>query len=514
MRRPKFRKHAVNMSLFPFLAVLVCTMGALIVLLVTVVQQARVYASNTTVESSAARDQDAGMELHRKYEDSLWRREVLEMQRSELSKQLADKRRELSHFEDHIRRLEARWKQLEEEAAQLESLQATRVTDAAATRAEVERLRRQVEQARREVEEARRELANRPVRYSIIPYEGPNGTQRRPVYIECTERGIIIQPEGIVLTPEDFEGPMGPGNPLDAALRTTREYLERTGQTSVGGEPYPLLIVRSDGAMAYSAARAAMRSWDDEFGYELVEADLELEYPPPDPALGQLLRDTVQVARQRQSMLAAAMPSEFQGDAVEGFVATPTQGGFVPVGGGMGTGIGAANGSGVNRNGAAAEEDSEAMREARWTNADSATEAENAAAADTPLAAPGEKAGMKMPLMSSRGQDWALPESTGKATGITRPIRIACLRDQLLVLPEKDDASSPVVIPVSGAMLHSIDEFVSAIWQHMEQWGIAVVGGYWKPILVVEVGPGADERFEELKTLLEGSGMEVTRKDR
>ena len=45
MRRPRFRKPAVKMSLFPFLAVLICTMGALIVLLVTVVQQARVHAS-------------------------------------------------------------------------------------------------------------------------------------------------------------------------------------------------------------------------------------------------------------------------------------------------------------------------------------------------------------------------------------------------------------------------------------------------------------------------------------
>ena len=40
MIRRRFRKQAVTMALFPFLAVLVCTMGALIVLLVMVVQQA------------------------------------------------------------------------------------------------------------------------------------------------------------------------------------------------------------------------------------------------------------------------------------------------------------------------------------------------------------------------------------------------------------------------------------------------------------------------------------------
>ena len=44
MRRKRFRKPVTNMSLFPFIAVLICTMGALIVLLVLFVQQARVQA--------------------------------------------------------------------------------------------------------------------------------------------------------------------------------------------------------------------------------------------------------------------------------------------------------------------------------------------------------------------------------------------------------------------------------------------------------------------------------------
>ena len=58
---------------------------------------------------------------------------------------------------------------------------------------------------------------------------GPHGTRRRPIYIECTLEGIIIQPEGFVLLPDDFHGPLGPGNPLDAALRTIREHLAQGG---------------------------------------------------------------------------------------------------------------------------------------------------------------------------------------------------------------------------------------------------------------------------------------------
>jgi hypothetical protein len=70
------------------------------------------------------------------------------------------------------------------------------------------------------------------------------------------------------------------------------------------------------------------------------------------------------------------------------------------------------------------------------------------------------------------------------------------------------------VVAAPNELVSSIDEFVSAIWEHMEQWGIAVAGGYWRPILHVEVGYGADQRFRELQTLLEGSGMEVVRTKR
>ena len=62
----------------------------------------------------------------------------------------------------------------------------------------------------------------------LIPYDGPNGTRRRPIYIECTEFGVIIQPEGLILRADDFSGPLGPGNPLDIALRAIREHIERT----------------------------------------------------------------------------------------------------------------------------------------------------------------------------------------------------------------------------------------------------------------------------------------------
>jgi hypothetical protein len=47
----------------------------------------------------------------------------------------------------------------------------------------------------------------------------------------------------------------------------------------------------------------------------------------------------------------------------------------------------------------------------------------------------------------------------------------------------------------------------------MESWGIAADNGYWKPVLRVSVGPGGDARFEELRMLLDRSGLVVERRN-
>ena len=82
MRRRRFRKPALSLSLFPFLAVLVCTMGALIVLLVTVVQKARVDVDRSAAQRNkqqAAAEAELG-ELRQEKEVHEWRRQVLETQ--------------------------------------------------------------------------------------------------------------------------------------------------------------------------------------------------------------------------------------------------------------------------------------------------------------------------------------------------------------------------------------------------------------------------------------------------
>jgi hypothetical protein len=63
-------------------------------------------------------------------------------------------------------------------------------------------------------------------------------------------------------------------------------------------------------------------------------------------------------------------------------------------------------------------------------------------------------------------------------------------------------------------MFDEVDTLISKLWARVESWDVAVAGGYWKPVLHVQVTPGAEQRFEELRVLLDGSGLEVRRSDK
>ncbi len=298
MKRCRSHKSAVSVSLFPFLAVLICTMGALIVLLVLVVQLARVNASEDAHKPDLLQQLDS---KRAEKEDYQWRRELLAQQRAKVQEEEAAKRLELSHLEEHIRELEQRWEALRQAAGDLQMSLRGESQGRETAAAQLQQLQEAVRSAKEELEQARDEAAQRKPVYAIVPYDGPNGTHRRPIYIECTAAGVILQPEGILLAVRDFEGPLGPGNPLDAALRAMREYFARLGPPGSQGEPYPLLLVRPGGVESYAMARSAIRSWDDEFGYELIDETMQLKYPEPDPTLAQLLQKVIVDARSRQA---------------------------------------------------------------------------------------------------------------------------------------------------------------------------------------------------------------------
>ncbi len=310
----KAKGQQVGVALFPFLAVLICTMGALIVLLVLLVQQARVDATVIAAAKSGGQtSSEETRQARERLEDASWKRELLEKSRTEKTNELAETRSRVAHLEEHTQRLAAQAKELLERAKSIDEGKKLRDDELTGARAEAARLKSEIDKKKDELEQAKKKTQTSSDSYALIPYDGRAGTRRRPIYVECTEFGVIIQPEGMLLKVDDFNGPLGPGNPLDSALRAIRDHWERTAGKSAG-QPYPLLVVRPSGVVAFGAAKAAISAWDDEWGYELISDEKMLVFGDPDPALSATLNKTVAVARQRQSAMIAMMPRRYQGE--------------------------------------------------------------------------------------------------------------------------------------------------------------------------------------------------------
>lgn len=308
MTRKSLRMDSHAQSLFPFLAVLLCAVGSLIVILVLAVYYA---------QSSARREvESAQLELETVSDEVEFVSKETEARRVKQTEALLASQGRLAHYEDHIERLEAELAQLQR---QLELAQSSPEGGSIELqRDKLTSLQKELVEAEQALREKVESVKNRPPAYAILPYHGTSGTLRRPIYLECTRDGVILQPEGILIRVDELGPPYGPGNPLDAVLRLMGSEFEKASiATSQMSAPYPLLLVRPDGIKTYALARNAMGGWDDQFGYELIGQDMPLAFPEGLPGMVPKIEKAVAVARERQSALLAAMPANYRRAPVE-----------------------------------------------------------------------------------------------------------------------------------------------------------------------------------------------------
>jgi hypothetical protein len=495
---------AGGIQLFPFLAVLICTMGALVVVLVAMAR----LGQNQAMASAVAAQQASAEDIVAARESVEWEISRLNKSRQKTEAQVEEARLELSHIEDHLRRLRERAEKLQLSLREFQRSSQPDAVDQEETKQELERVKLRIVRLQVELEERHRRP--KTISYSIVPYKGPNQTRRRPIYIECRADAVVLQPEGIELMEADFTGPKTAGKPLASAIRAEREYLAQSGQVG-DKEPYPMLIVRPDGIAAYYAARAALTSYDSDFGYELVEKDWQLKYFPSDPQLAELLVKVVDEARQRQRTLARAAPRHYGR------------------GGGMSSRPGSWGGPPPTRpysglNGVSGDDEWTPFAKKGETPGNSGqpthtTVSDDAQASSQPNSKPAEQANAEKPkkpiskkpvesLAKQRGENWGLPDVSARAVAVTRPIIVECYPDRLVIVP--DNANAP---PKSVALgIHTedaIDQLVTTVGDHMKGWGMAGKNLYWRPTLVMKVAPDATGRYVELKKLLEDSGLDV-----
>ncbi|PQO39166.1 hypothetical protein C5Y96_04700 [Blastopirellula marina] len=554
MSRRRSARHTVEISLFPFLAVLICTMGALIVLFVVMVLQARTEAVAVdlpalSVPAPVEPELPAPAPEPEPVEDYTEQMKELEQLRVARLKQLEEARLQLSGLEDHSHRLTEKIRKLRGDIAVLEGETENVTGSADDFETQKQRLNQQIAEAQTELEKVRQEIKGRKPAYALVPYDGQSGTRRQPIYIECTADRVIIQPEGIGLTGIDFQEPLGPGNPLAASLRTIREYRQSQGVPGQGN-PYPLLIVRPGGAESYAAAREALNGWDDEFGYELVDEDTELAYPPADRFLAKRLIETVELARRRKIELVMAAPKKY-GRIEDQYLTATRNGGFQAVGGGGGDDEEFLENRFVERGNGNGDMPAEAyggsgqMGTGRATSPVDGTQQkppqQQLSSAFYPQQAPPElrtgegKHGVQYaqpngpdqkdasggtggnrssakPIAATRGGNWALPSAGPKNTAITRPVTLVVSGEQMTLVQERGVLGPAETVPVNGDMEAAVDKLVRLIHTRIDSWGMAGRNFYWKPILQITVEQGGEPVVRQLETLLYGSGIEVNRK--
>ncbi|MEM9365664.1 MAG: hypothetical protein AAGD07_06675 [Planctomycetota bacterium] len=302
-RRPR---ATLSPSLFPFLAVLVCTLGTLILLLALVAQQAKENRQRETAESTPEPTVDdesvlatrlTAVSAKRLIDEETFRTESLVAQRDKQTAEMESLRDQLTGVEAHSVRLREKLRQLNAEIESVMSEAEPVSLDVSA----LERTQEKIEALKAEIEELKANPPSERPRVVIVPHMGPNSTPRRPIYLECTSSGVTVWPEDVKISRRQLAAAAQvaspSANPLDAALRSVRLHALQNYGDAV--PPYPLLIVRPDGIKSYELARANMKDWDDQFGYELIPDDMDLAMGPSDPVLKRQIELVVHEASAR-----------------------------------------------------------------------------------------------------------------------------------------------------------------------------------------------------------------------
>ena len=196
----RHRSRPLQVSTFPFLAVLLCTMGSLILLLLVIDRQAKAVARAKALKAAeraevggaqAAAARRAEFERRRLALHDFLRSQDQELKTAidKIQREHSAKREELeaqaARGRDSANRLRMESLRLRQEQLELEQHRAQLKQHEQAASREMTDLTRDLltlEQTLNAVKQVRRYDDQR---YSVVPYRGRLGEQRKPVYLEC-----------------------------------------------------------------------------------------------------------------------------------------------------------------------------------------------------------------------------------------------------------------------------------------------------------------------------------------
>lgn len=275
MRR---RRAGLQVSTFPFLAVLLCAMGSLILLLLVIDRRAKIVARHRALEEARLVDDT---EIARRKEE--WERQrqklhaLLAEQQRELHKQLLDmqdksavasqqlhdERARFGKSEQAVSRIKIELEQLKTSVARRRTAFVRASQDAQksqqATQQAMEQLARELGELERTLAALRLLRRRQEQAFSLVPYAGKRGDTRKPIYVECTQSGLTFYPE--------------PRTIPERAINSGQILAEIERRSKARDRAYLLFLVRPEGITSYTLAQNSLRRSSVDYGYELVEAD-------------------------------------------------------------------------------------------------------------------------------------------------------------------------------------------------------------------------------------------------
>lgn len=94
-------------------------------------------------------------------------------------------------------------------------------------------------------------------------------------------------------------------------------------------------------------------------------------------------------------------------------------------------------------------------------------------------------------------------------TPVVRSIHLHCFADRWILLPDDGNPAKGITIDFDQPPEARAVSLAKAVSKRVDSWGLALTGGYWRPVLVVDVTPNAKWRYEQLQQLMDGSGIEI-----
>jgi len=298
MRR---RRQRLEVSTFPFLAVLLCTMGSLILVLLVIdrkgkagarakaVQMARLAAEQRKSESAEAiAARQAEWERRRQALRAALEDEVSQVRgkAGTIQKKIGDAQSSLQDTERRFHELSQRvateratLTKAEQDLAMRKGATAAADKQSEAAQAQLRRMAADLDSLERTLQDLKTARQRQQNTWSLVPYRGKHGDSRRPVYVECSDRGLIFHPDQQMLEGYDL-------SPMDIRQIVERRFARQKAMLAKSGvkdqQPYLLMLLRPSGIANYYRTVGALVGLDVEFGYELVDEDWVLDFPDND----------------------------------------------------------------------------------------------------------------------------------------------------------------------------------------------------------------------------------------